>query len=89
MEQELPTAISYDGKLVFADYTRFEQKGAPSDEIHGGASIEEWLVPIVCIEKRLTQSKQEEKYEIETTTPIVQPEIGTGKVSIAFIVNSY
>ena len=86
MEQELPTAISYDGKLVFADYTRFEQKGAPSDEIHGGASIEEWLVPIVCIEKRLAQSRQEEKYEIETTTPIVQPEIGTGKVSIAFIV---
>lgn len=86
LEQELPTAINYDGKLIFADYTRFEQKGAPSDEIHGGASIEEWLVPIVCIEKRIADSKHKEKCEIETTTSIVQPEIGTGQVKIAFVV---
>ena len=86
LEQELPTAINYDGKLIFADYTRFEQKGAPSDEIHGGASIEEWLVPIVCVEKRSAKRKKEEKCEIETTTPIVEPEIGTGQVAIAFVV---
>ena len=86
LEQQLPTAINYDGKLIFADYTRFEQKGAPSDEIHGGASIEEWLVPIVCVEKRSAKRKQEEKCEIETTTSIVEPEIGTGQVTIAFVV---
>ena len=85
-EQELPTAINYDGKLIFADYTRFEQKGAPSDEIHGGASIEEWLVPIICIEKRSQQDKKKEKCIIETTTPLVQPEIGTGRVVIAFVI---
>lgn len=84
LEHELPTAINYDGKLIFADYTRFEQKGAPYDEIHGGASIEEWLVPIVCVEKRIENSRVEEKCEIETITPIVQPEIGTGQVSIIF-----
>ena len=86
LEQQLQTAINYDGKLIFADYTRFEQKGVPSDEIHGGASIEEWLVPIVCVEKRSAKRKQEEKCEIETTTPIVEPEIGTGQVTIAFVV---
>ena len=86
LEQELPTAINYDGKLIFADYTRFEQNGAPSDEVHGGASIEEWLVPIVCVEKRTANSRQADKCEIETTTPILQPEIGTGQVTIAFVV---
>lgn len=86
LEQELPTAINFDDKLIFADYTRFEQKGAPSDEVHGGASLEEWLVPIVCVEKRIAENKQIEKCEIETTTPIVQPEIGTGQVKIAFVV---
>ena len=50
-ESEFPTAINYGGKLVFADYSRFTQNGAPVDEIHGGASIEEWLVPIVVIDK--------------------------------------
>jgi hypothetical protein len=73
--------------LIFADYTRFEQKGAPSDEIHGGASLEEWLTPIVCIEKHLSSGIQEEKCIIETTTPIVQPEMGTGEVQIGFIVS--
>ena len=86
IEQELPTAINYDGKLIFADYTRFEQRGAPSNEIHGGASIEEWLVPVVCIEKRVQQDKKEEKCSIETTTPLVQPEVGTGRITIAFVV---
>lgn len=85
-EQDLPTAINYDGKLIFADYSRFEQKGAPSDEIHGGASIEEWIVPIVCVEKKTT-NKRTEKCVITTSTPIVQPEIGTGNVRIAFTVS--
>lgn len=87
LELTLPTAINYDGKLIFADYTRFEQKGAPSDEIHGGASIEEWLVPIICIEKHFIKGKQVRKCEVTTTTPMVQPEIGTGQVTIAFVVS--
>ncbi|NLB78359.1 MAG: BREX-4 system phosphatase PglZ, partial [Clostridiaceae bacterium] len=54
----LPTAIEYNGKLIFADYTRFEQRGAPVDEIHGGASMEEWLVPVISIEKVSGKSKE-------------------------------
>ena len=53
----LTTAIEYDGKLIFGDYTRFEQKGAPVDEIHGGASMEEWLVPVITIEKVSRKAK--------------------------------
>ena len=50
-DQEIPGTIEYEDKLIFANYGRFEQRGAPIDEIHGGASLEEWLVPIISIEK--------------------------------------
>lgn len=84
-EQELDTTISYDGKLIFADYSRFEQKGAPSDEIHGGASMEEWIIPIVCVEK-INAKKKEEKVTINLLTPLVTPELGSGKVVVEFSV---
>lgn len=50
-ESKYPTAISYNDRLISADYTRFIQNGAPIDEVHGGASLEEWIVPIITIEK--------------------------------------
>ena len=50
-EAMYPTAINTGDNLVFADYSRFIQMGAPIDEIHGGASLEEWLVPVIVIEK--------------------------------------
>lgn len=49
-----PTAQEIDGKIIFADYSRFMQKGAPGSEIHGGASWEEILVPVITIERRKT-----------------------------------
>ncbi|HPH12019.1 MAG TPA: BREX-4 system phosphatase PglZ, partial [Thermotogota bacterium] len=54
---DLPTAIVCDNKLIFADYSRFEQKGTPIDEIHGGASMEEWLVPVITIERVIAKPK--------------------------------
>lgn len=45
------TALEYDGKIIFADYSRFIQKGSPGSEIHGGATLEEILVPIITIER--------------------------------------
>ncbi|MCR5833602.1 MAG: BREX-4 system phosphatase PglZ [Selenomonadaceae bacterium] len=47
-----PTALEYDNKTIFADYSRFTQKGAPGNEIHGGATLEEILVPVITIERR-------------------------------------
>ena len=51
-EKIFPTALEYDGKIIFADYSRFIQKGSPGSEIHGGATLEEILVPIITIERR-------------------------------------
>ena len=48
----LPNILEHDGKIIFADYSRFAQKGAPGNEIHGGASWEEILVPVISLERR-------------------------------------
>ena len=50
--QRFPTAVEYDGKTIFADYARFVQKGSTGSELHGGASPEEVLVPIITIERK-------------------------------------
>ena len=50
-EKIFPNALEYDGKIIFADYSRFIQKGSPGSEIHGGATLEEILVPIITIER--------------------------------------
>ncbi|SDE85749.1 BREX-4 system phosphatase PglZ [Sporomusa acidovorans] len=37
---------------IFANYDHFKQKGAPVCEIHGGASLEEMIVPVICVSKK-------------------------------------
>ena len=84
-EPNYPTAINYNDRLIFADYSRFIQNGAPIDEIHGGASLEEWIVPIIVVE-RLTEDKPEAAEVIPQQTKI-KPELGTNKVRIAFTIS--
>lgn len=50
----LPHAIRENGYLVLADYGRFKKSRAANVEVHGGASLEEVLVPIIT----LTMKKQ-------------------------------
>ena len=57
-EKIFPNALEYDGKIIFADYSRFIQKGSPGSEVHGGATLEEILVPVIIIERREKISKQ-------------------------------
>ena len=47
--------------------------------------MEEWIIPVVCVEK-VTAKKKEEKVTINLLTPIVTPELGTGKVVVEFSV---
>lgn len=56
--KNFPTALEYDGKIILADYSRFTQKGSPGSEIHGGASLEEILVPVITIEHCKKTSEQ-------------------------------
>ena len=57
-EKILPTALEYDDKIIFADYSRFIQKGSTGSELHGGATLEEILVPVITIKRREKISKQ-------------------------------
>ena len=51
-DKKILTALEFDGKTIFADYSRFVQRGSVGSEVHGGATWEEVLVPVVVIERR-------------------------------------
>lgn len=44
---DLPYAVEENGYLVLADYGRFKGSRAANVEVHGGASLEEVVVPII------------------------------------------
>lgn len=56
-DADLPNAIRENGYLVLADYGRFKKSRAANVEVHGGASLEEVLVPVIT----LTLKKQSDQ----------------------------
>lgn len=84
-EPDYPTAINYNDHLIFADYSRFIQNGAPIDEIHGGASLEEWIVPIITID-RYAESMRQAVTVIPKNTRL-KPDLGTGLVKVSFTIS--
>lgn len=56
-DAELPYAIRENGYLVLADYGRFKKSRSANVEVHGGASLEEVLVPVIT----LTLKKQSDQ----------------------------
>jgi hypothetical protein len=62
---DFPGCIKAGDYWVFMNYNKFSQTGYPICEIHGGASLEETLVPIISISKILTNKQiTEEEYAI-------------------------
>lgn len=49
---DLPFATEEGGYLVLADYGRFKGSRKASVEVHGGAALEEVLVPLITLEKQ-------------------------------------
>lgn len=82
---DYPTAINYGDYLIFADYSRFTQKGAPMDEIHGGASLEEWIVPVITIERYI--GIKHERVEVKPLKYVFKPELGTKQVKVLFSIS--
>lgn len=60
---------------IFANYDRFAERGAPSCEIHGGASLEEMIVPIIKISRKLSQSTPKSNVIISVLTPSIKQTI--------------
>ena len=48
-DADLPQAICENGYLVLANYGRFKNSRAANVEVHGGASLEEVIVPIITL----------------------------------------
>lgn len=48
-DADLPYAIRENGYLVLADYGRFKKSRAANVEVHGGASLEEVVVPVITL----------------------------------------
>lgn len=46
---DLPYATEENGYLVLADYGRFKKSRAANVEVHGGASLEEVVVPVITL----------------------------------------
>jgi len=49
--EDYPSCIEDSSKIIFADYNRFKSSGNVSGEIHGGATLEEALVPVIVLRK--------------------------------------
>ena len=71
-EKIFTTALEYDDKIIFADYSRFIQKGSPGSELHGGVTLEEILVPIITIEQRKKNA------ELQTQSSPTVPKVKRG-----------
>lgn len=49
---DLPYAVSERGYFVLADYGRFKKSRAANVEVHGGATLEEVVVPVITLTLR-------------------------------------
>ena len=47
--------VEKDDKLIFATYGRFSSSGYVAGEIHGGATLEEVLVPVITLQKKRSE----------------------------------
>lgn len=68
---QIDGCFHYDKYWIFANYSRFAEKGAPKYETHGGASLEEMIVPVLRINKKGTDSGQPTAIEITVLTPTI------------------
>jgi len=62
----IPYTAYEDGYAVLADYKRFKGSRKANVEVHGGASLEEAVVPII------TLSKRPDKIELCFTHPVIE-----------------
>jgi hypothetical protein len=58
-ENDIKNSIEENGYIILTDYGRFKGSRAANVEIHGGASLEEVLVPIVVLSLKDTSIKIE------------------------------
>lgn len=76
---DLPFATEENGYLVLADYGRFKKSRAANVEVHGGASLEEVLVPVVSL------SLRDASIEIKVVETVIKADYKTGTTLTLFV----
>jgi len=69
---DLPFAAEENGYLVLADYGRFKGSRAANVEVHGGASLEEVVVPLIEL------SLKDERITVKLVNDVVTVDFRTG-----------
>lgn len=77
---DLPFATEENGYVVLADYGRFKGSRAANVEVHGGASLEEVVVPVIVL------SLRDSSIVIKMIEPSVKADYKTG-ISFTLYVN--
>lgn len=93
-EYDLPLATEGNGYLVLADYGRFKGSRAANVEVHGGASLEEVVIPIIeltlanpdtmveIVEKIITANPLKAKAKPAAFTLFSKSELGNVRIII-------
>lgn len=79
-DYDLPFATEENGYIVLADYGRFKGSRAANVEVHGGASLEEVVVPVI------TLSLKDNSIAVNMVEDFVKADYKTG-ISITLYVN--
>lgn len=74
---------------IFANYSRFAEKGAPKCEIHGGASLEEVIVPVLRICRGEADSYRRSPVEITVLTPTINVSVSNSAVVLFSLSKAY
>ena len=77
-ENEIASCIDDGDYHIFASYEHFSTSGYIKGEIHGGATLEEVLVPVIILSKTCI----EEKVNIELLTPELKQQDGVVKFRV-------
>lgn len=78
-DYDLPFATEENGYIVLADYGRFKGSRAANVEVHGGASLEEVVVPVI------TLSLKDSSIEIKVVDTVIKADYKTGAAINLFV----
>jgi hypothetical protein len=84
--EDIKGCLQFDDFWIFANYDKFKQSGAPRCETHGGATLEEMLVPVICVTRKDRARQAAAKPKISVLTPAVKLPVNR-EVTIRFTCN--
>jgi hypothetical protein len=77
-----PDCLYYEGSVIMATHKKLVGQAGRSEEVHGGATPEEWLVPLVVV-RRAAKPVSPELVKVRVLTPDITLNVrGEGKLRV-------